>query len=1202
MIHRNPFGADIAQETDAVSGGNQHNESFGWNEGDWYPKWYGIRHPNNPEFYLDTDLAVGSNTVDASPLYTFANKEPFSDVGYGGSAVGADNGRFDWNDLDSDGQHDANETEHEPFEDLGLRPGSILHTNTQWGFGDGIYNMGNPGTEDVNGLLMRAVRWFTDIGHVDGYRLDAVKHVPSGFFGKQTAPKDDSNWGYCGQIQEQFNISRGFSDWDNHRDSCYGDQARRDDAVLYGEHLGSPPSGDGYVNAGMRMANDDLLNHVNHNIGSGLWSMDGAGFGTWGVGEAMMYVMSHDNNYLWGGDREAAHAYIVSRAGLPIVYTDGYNQSGGPDWFPKPAEIPFLGQFGSHYLPNTLDIRRHFGRGNQYGKWQDGDYIAWILKDETVTQPGPTIVFMMARNYGSAQTRDFNCEFPEGARLVNYSYHGGSFYVNVAGGGVLRDDSDQPIYVPSGGYFAFSWRNPEPPLVWDDGLAGEVQPITLLDDGEPVGTVQYERYDGRNGDADFNPLGVAGDTPGDYRYTMTIPRVTAGTNVTILARADGSAENILLKLDGGIDVNSHMGLGPVVGELRDNQPGVARDTFLGFEQMRYVTRLAEKFAAVSVSRNVIGSYGAETYEATIGTAGISVNEGSGPNTGDGTASWAYHEPTNINATVGLQFDPAPVSAADQAIALRLKIGYSGEPDKAWVYYTTDGTTYPEGSAGIGKGTTLVAEMHWIANGVDEGSGIPDWWEATLPAMAAGTTLRYKIGTYDSAAPSVFPWNSDNISVKRRMESQFVVTNLDTSAIAYYPHNDYSIMKRGLAEGFHILRTRCFLDRPNDPAIYREFTQTFYLDTERPSGEIIAPTNDGVILTGSTYTVITRTDPSVVDVWYRIVDTDSMNDDSETSADNGNGAWVRALESSVPDRAIVSDYPREWRFDYVGIPTNGSATLSVRLREISSSSDMGHSDTEGHFTTLTRTVTTGGNGLQLYVSQPGADGATVNYGDTFQANFSQSMVSGLSTTEAAAVFSIAIDGEPQPTNDYRFVSGISSNEHAIQYDLPNLYDGIAGQQLILRIDYDRTNQPALAAQRVVLAAVDDDSDNDGIPDEWEDRMGLDPEAGGDAGDDSDEDGFTSYEEYIANTDPLSSTQFFHVASMDTSTNSVGFSFQAQSNRHYFVWYTDALTTPGWQWQLATPASEPIEGTGSPYQFTEPAPPARRFYQVEVKTPE
>ena len=489
VLHRNPFGADIAHETDAWSGGNQHNESFGWNEGDWYPKWSGVRHPNHPEYYLDTDLPVGTNSQDGTSLYTFANKEPFEDVGYGPTRIGAGNGRFDWDDVDADGQHDANETDHEPFDDLGLRPNSVLHTNTQWGFGDGIYNMGNPTAEDVNGLLMRSVRWFTDVAHVDGFRLDAVKHVPSGFFGKQTWPKDDSNWGYGGQIQEQFNITRGFSDWDNHRDTCYGDQARRDDALLFGEHLGAPPGGDGYVNAGMRMANDDLLNHVKHNIGSGLWGMDTPGFGTWGVGEAMMYVMSHDNNYLWGGDREAAYAYILHRAGLPIVYTDGYNQSGSPDWFPKPAETPFLGQFGASYMPNSLDVRRHFGRGNQYAKWQDGDYIAWIMKDETVSIPGPTMVFMMARNYGGAQTRDFNCEFPEGARLVNYSYHGGPFYANVTSGGVLRDDSSQPIYVPSGGYFAFSWRNPEMPEVWDDGIEGEVQPIAIFEDGQPVGSV-----------------------------------------------------------------------------------------------------------------------------------------------------------------------------------------------------------------------------------------------------------------------------------------------------------------------------------------------------------------------------------------------------------------------------------------------------------------------------------------------------------------------------------------------------------------------------------------------------------------------------------------------------------------------------------------------------------------------------------------
>jgi len=420
------------------------------------------------------------------------------------------------------------------------------------------------------------------------------------------------------------------------------------------------------------------------------------------------------------------------------------------------------------------------------------------MKDETVTIPGPTMVFMMARNYGSAQTRDFNCEFPEGARLVNYSSYGGAFYANVKAGGILRDDSDQQIYVPSGGYFIFSWRNPEMPMVWDDGIEGEVQPISILENGEPVGTVQYDRYDGRDGDPDFNPLGVSGDTAGDYRYTMTIPCVTNGTNLTILARADGSAENIMLKLDGGIDVNSHMLLGPTTGELRDNQPAIARDTFLGFEQMRYRQRLAEKFAAVDVSRNVIGSLGAETYETTIGTAGFTVN------------------PTNYNESSELQFDPAPASAAGQAVSVRLKIGYSGMPDTAWIYYTTNGTTYPEGSAGVGEGETKVANFSWISNGAPDGTGTPDWWATTLPAMSSGTVLRYKIGTYDNSAPSVFPWSSDNISVKKRMETQFEITNLNTETISYYPHNDYSIMKNGLEEGLHVLRTRCFLNRPDDP--------------------------------------------------------------------------------------------------------------------------------------------------------------------------------------------------------------------------------------------------------------------------------------------------------------------------------------------------------------------------------------------------
>ncbi len=108
----------------------------------------------------------------------------------------------------------------------------------------------------------------------------------------------------------------------------------------------------------------------------------------------------------------------------------------------------------------------------------------------------------------------------------------------------------------------------------------------------------------------------------DYAYSYTVPRITDGSNLSFLARADGSAENILMELDGGIDINSQMKLGPQSGDLRDNPPGLSTDVFLGYEQMQFVQRTCEKFAARDISRDIIGSGGAETYQATIGTAGL----------------------------------------------------------------------------------------------------------------------------------------------------------------------------------------------------------------------------------------------------------------------------------------------------------------------------------------------------------------------------------------------------------------------------------------------------------------------------------------------------------------------------------------------------------------------------------------------------
>jgi glycosidase len=891
ILNRSPFGLDIAQESP--------NASFGATEGTPYPKWFGIRQPSRPDLYPNTN----------APAFT-------------------------------DGQ------------------GSTIYP---------FSGNGQPVVEDVNSMLIRAVRWFLDQTKCDGFRLDAVKHVPSYFFGQQSgADKDKSTAGYCGAIQAQFNISRGFNSWNNLRASLFDTDAPRANAMIWGEDLGQPnpcqfTCQQGYVDAGMRLDDNEFYSQMwNAVCGgcSGLWGLDQPGaYAFGGDGTSLIHVGTHDYNDLSVFDRTSAHALLLTRKGLPSVYTDGYNmeqfQQPNGKYFPARGDNAFLGQFGDQHLPNLLYIHELFARGDQIPKWADADYCAYERRDKR-ENPGMTdadgtvLLFMMARNGTGGASRDYPTTFPVGARLVNYSIFGGPFQATVNPSGRLTNDTGL-IVAPAGGYFAFSWRTPEMPAVWDDGMWGEIRPIAILQNGQPAGTISFIRRDGRNGDPNFNPYGVPGDPPGDTNYVMTVPRVTSPSNLTFLARADGSTANILMKLDGGMDLNSQMGLGPLSGDKRDQRPGVATDVFLGYEQMGFVQRVAEKFAARDVSRNIIGSPGCETYQATIGTAGFTVNNGSGPNTSVGTVTWVYHDPVASNqlVTPTPQFNPPPQSAAGQPITVWVKIGYTNQPQRAFLYYTTNGVAWPEGSAGVGKGTTLVAPLAFDSNGIADGAGTPVWWKTTVPAMPPGTVLRYKVGVYRTDAGPKFPFSASDIALKKRMETIMQITNFNAQTVFFYPHNDYGVTQTGLDEGFHVLRTKAFLERTGRASIYNLNVQTFYYDAQTPQGEILFPPNDGDTIYPSSYNVVVRADRTTTEAWYRISDS------------NGTGTWTKATQISPPTSGLNTSFPAEWRFDYNNIPNNGQpALIEVRLRELSSSTDMNQTDEAGHFTRLTRTVFTG----------------------------------------------------------------------------------------------------------------------------------------------------------------------------------------------------------------------------------------------------
>lgn len=1045
---------DIAHETP--------NANFGRTEGSTHPKYSFVRHPNNPEFY------------DTLPNGTY--------VGFGpGNGITA----------------------------------QILADNPEY------YK------EDVGAYLIRNARWLMDRTKADGLRLDAVKHVPDYFFGLQSGGgKNESDAGYLGGVQRQFNRTRGFSDT-NHRDSVFDTDKGRDDAMLFGEHLGSPPGYSGYWDAGMRLVDNDLRSKLNGVLGSPwgtLLGLDSSGGGGFPASLGVMHANSHDSDY--SAMRHLQHAMYYTREGLGLVYTDGYYQaetlgeSGGA--FPRHANTAFLGQFADPRIPNLLKIHQDFARGLQQGRWGDNDFLAYERRDNRNPDGSMrsgnaadeiTMVVMMNDNTAAGQSRSFYHSFPAGAYL--YQYATGPDGSNQTGfykyGGELGS-----VIVPPGGYFIFGYRTPELSTLWPESA------ITLHQNGREVPRITVTRKDGPDGDESFNPNGLsnrgypAGATPEALTYQTTVPVVTSGSGLTILARADGSAENIMLKLDGGIDLNGTVPAGITDPAKRDNPPAVRTDTWAGYEQPVFVDRQhPEKFSAVDTSRCQTGSPGAETYSKTIGSTGFTINNGPDlannySTEGGRQASWIYHEPDQTvggpGGTAGV--GDAQYSEGASTITIWAKCNSVGAGFRMFVYFTTDGS-YPEGSGGIGRGTTEAAELSFQHNQTPD-----DWWNsASIPKPAAGSTFRYKIGLYKNGPAiqsSWWPADASSVDYKKKMLTTFKVENFNPATVEHQLHADYNSLTTGLKEGFHVLRAKALLNRDvnTQAALYQTFTRTFYYDAQTPQGEVAFPQNNGDTVGGSSYEIVIRTDPTVEEVWFNIADSEAGNNDSATAKLNGNGdgfepftdanqngtrdgteeffdlngngsydaaipvAWAQAAEVTA-SLTINSAYQKEWRIRYTNIPAAGSATLSFRLLEASSSHDLSLSPAAGHVTEIARSVQTAGPLERINIAWPQSDGDRVDDNYTMKVYFSKALASGVSEADLKNRFTFLANSVAQSRSGFSINYGDfgpGGAYHELSIPLPNLYNDVADYMHELNVEY-RFPEPdnrVLQAFRLVKA--------------------------------------------------------------------------------------------------------------------------------------
>lgn len=996
------------------------NSNHGSYEGDTIPKIQFIRHPDNPEYYC----------YDATGTY----------VGFGTGN--------------------------------GLTAGYIQSHPEAY-------------SERVEDMLNRAARWQLDRLKADGYRLDAVKHTPADFFGATYGvDKDSSDYGYLGQVQRQFNLSRGFSDA-NHRDSVFNTEQGRDDAMVFGEHLGQPPAYGSYIDAGMRLVDNDLRSSLNNTLGSpynGLGGYQNPGWGGFSDSVTVMHAQSHDSDY--AARRELQHAIYFTRAGLGLVYTDGnfhaetLGESGGA--FPRHSNTSFLGQWGDQRIPNLLKIHRDFGRGYQKGITGTDDLITYERIDKREDggmsdAAGATMIVAINDNYASGVGLTGGTSFPSagGSGAEDDPNTGDEYLHQYARGygsqvGFYKFASAlHEVNVPPGSYFVFAPRTPEESDLWSN--AGGA-PITIYENGEEAGSVSVTRRDGPDGDPAYNPYGVEDPDDDDFAYDYEVPRVGSAEDLRFVVRADGSAENVLLKLDAGIDLNGTRPGGNTDPLYRDHPPALSTDVFLGYEQAQFVKRSGpEKFAAADEVRCQIGSPGAETY--TVG--GITV-PGSGTDPSyDDTVDRVEHVPTDPAPDTGTQLEDLGGSLEFWASTNTGLDGY-----KAYLYYTSDGTN-PEGAGGEGIGSTQALHMPY-----DSDSGGSSWFKVVMNPVPAGT-IKYKISVLRESAgglplASVYPSGPLSVEKKKRMMTVFEIDGFDADTIVHAPHCDYGVQETGLAEGFHVLSARPFLKRDGKTSLHNTLVQTFYFDAEPPGGQIVYPGTDDETVGGSEYGVVVRADNSTTSVWFRITDGDSTNDDSVTLVDNGNGAWVQAAEVT-PSQSVVPadpDHRREFRFNYVNIPSSGSATIEVRLKELSSSENDTLSDVDGHYTTLTRDVFTAGPDYRMFIAYPPYDGASID--DTYEvkANFSKILADGLSETDLKARFLVRYGPDDSWPSGVQILDSaalsIVWNEtaeyHALAFTLPNLYDGRPDFLHRIEVTHDRPDplSDLLATRRVTAS--------------------------------------------------------------------------------------------------------------------------------------
>ncbi len=390
---------------------------------------------------------------------------------------------------------------------------------------------GDPTEENATGLLLRYVQWMVETKGVDGFRLDAVKHVPTFFW----------NDFYDAAL---FNAGRNPRSNDPFTPFSFGETFTGDfgqlSAYTRKDGFGNRDNLDFPLFFAMRSVFDaggfgDMRSIVNASFDG---SDGNANDGTRGV----MFAGSHDEfgPGFFQGYNSVALAHILTRPGFPVVYYNALVFGDGRD-FPKGGRDDALGNavgYGavdSTIILDLLRINDTHVRGAYANRWEDADVYVYERQNAC-------LVGLNDRGDAGFDERTVQTAFAPGTVLVELTGNAADPVVDP-----LDADIFNSVTVDGGGQVTIRIpRNSSSENFHGKGyiIYGPEVPQTELSIANSVQSLPADPADGR-------PEGV--------RRLVPIDVVTADTiEVTLQSMGGGIDDNALVKLDHGLDLDSDM--------------------------------------------------------------------------------------------------------------------------------------------------------------------------------------------------------------------------------------------------------------------------------------------------------------------------------------------------------------------------------------------------------------------------------------------------------------------------------------------------------------------------------------------------------------------------------------------------------------------------------------------------------------------